>query len=44
MSHTWSLVYVCVGACVCGGTLPQNFKSGEVDRVPDEHSEIDGFH
>lgn len=31
--------------CVCcGGTLPQHFKFGKADGVPDEHCEINGFH
>lgn len=33
--------YLCVS--VCGSTLPQHFKFGKVDGVPDKHCEIDGF-
>lgn len=32
--------------CVCmyGGTLPQHFKFGKVNRVLNEHREVDGLH
>lgn len=35
---------LCLHVFMWGGTLPQYFKFGKVDGVPDEHCKIDGFH
>lgn len=39
--HQWMWV---MGSEALTSTVPQHFKFGEVDGVPDEHGEIDGFH